>query len=151
MDDVAGEPLETVDLAPGRSPAPELEFEPIYRRRERLELLLRRREGTDPEVVAEVRRLLASEALSTDFLEPPPRASIEEPLQLLSFDFRGLKLGDCQFVAPPWLGDTRAPSICGIFAGSGMGWPLASYPFDQFDLTYSAETSAFPFARSRRK
>ena len=59
--------------------------------------------------------------------------------------------GDCQFVAPPWSGETRAPSICGIFATSGIGCPFASYPRDQFVLTYSVEMIARPLVRSSTK
>ena len=57
---------------------------------------------------------------------PKPRAALTyiRPVS-------GLKLGDCQFVPPPTFGVTSVPSGCGIFAGSGMGCPLASYPLSQ--------------------
>ena len=51
-------------------------------------------EARDGELAAEVRRLLGSRALASDFLDPPQTAETDEPLRLLSLDFRGLKLGE---------------------------------------------------------
>jgi serine/threonine protein kinase len=42
--------------------------------------------------------MLASKALSNDFLDPPGKGDMEEPLRLLSLDFRGLKLGEFELV-----------------------------------------------------
>ena len=50
------------------------------------------------ELAAEVRRMLASSAVGNDFLEPPAKTAVEEPMRLLSFDFRGLKLGEFTLV-----------------------------------------------------
>ncbi len=52
----------------------------------------------DGELAAEVRRLLASPGLTSDFLDPPAKGETEEPLRLLSLDFRGLKLGEFELV-----------------------------------------------------
>jgi serine/threonine protein kinase len=55
-------------------------------------------EAAKPELGAEVRRLFAAAAVANDFLEPPSRDEVAEPMRLLSFDFRGLKLGEFELV-----------------------------------------------------
>ena len=62
------------------------------------ETYLRELELRDGELAAEVRRLLASRGLASDFLDPPAKADREEPLRLLSLDFRGLRLGEFELV-----------------------------------------------------
>jgi len=55
-------------------------------------------EARDGELAAEVRRLLVSRALASDFLDPPATSENDEPLRLLSLDFRGLKLGEFELL-----------------------------------------------------
>ena len=55
-------------------------------------------ESRNSALAAEVRRLLASQALASNFLDPPKEAAVEGPLRMLSLDFRGLKLGDFELV-----------------------------------------------------
>jgi serine/threonine protein kinase len=62
------------------------------------EVQLQELESRDSELATEVRRLLASRALANDFLDPPGRREMEEPLRLLSLDFRGLKIGEFELV-----------------------------------------------------
>lgn len=59
-----------------------------------------------PEIVREVRRLLATDARAMDFLEPPTSSALEEPLRLLSFDFRGYRLGEFELVREIGRGST---------------------------------------------
>src|SRR5260221_12233010 len=51
-----------------------------------------------PELAAELGRLLASAAAKNDFLEPPSVSEVEGQLRMSSFDFRGLKLGEFELV-----------------------------------------------------
>ena len=62
------------------------------------EARLRELDAQYPELALELRRLLASSAVANDFLEPPPAAQVDGPLRMLSFDFRGLKLGEFELV-----------------------------------------------------
>ncbi|MDZ4775003.1 MAG: serine/threonine-protein kinase [Planctomycetota bacterium] len=56
------------------------------------------REALEPEVVADIRRMLDSASRSGSFLEPPDRAVLTGPVRELSFDFRGLQLGEFELV-----------------------------------------------------
>lgn len=55
-------------------------------------------EAADPELAIEVRRLLSSHALASDFLEPPSESQISQPVHWLSMDFRGMQLGDFELL-----------------------------------------------------
>jgi serine/threonine protein kinase len=59
---------------------------------------LQQLEARNAHLAAELRGLLASRTRTNDFLEPPSGAQVEEPLRMLSFDFRGLKLGEFELV-----------------------------------------------------
>ena len=52
----------------------------------------------DQELLEQVERLLLSDVKSRDFLEPPPKDEIEKPMRLLSFDFRGCRLGEFELL-----------------------------------------------------
>src|ERR1700690_2232905 len=43
------------------------------------------------------------------------------------------------------------PSTRGSLVSSGIGWPLASTPFDQFSGTKGLDSTFFPLVRSRTK
>lgn len=70
-----------------------------------IELLEGEREGylerecsDDQDLLEQVQRLLQSDGNAPDFLEPPPKDEIEKPMRLLSFDFRGCRLGEFELL-----------------------------------------------------
>lgn len=52
----------------------------------------------DQDLFEQVDRLLRSDETARDFLEPPPKDEIEKPMRLLSFDFRGCRLGEFELL-----------------------------------------------------
>ena len=52
----------------------------------------------DQDLLEQVRLLLQSDGTARDFLEPPPKDEIEKPMRLLSFDFRGCRLGEFELL-----------------------------------------------------
>ena len=59
---------------------------------------LERECAADRDLLDQVQRLLQSDGAARDFLEPPPQDEIEKPMRLLSFDFRGCRLGEFELL-----------------------------------------------------